>query len=67
MEVSYDEEADVLYLKLKDCENPDTIHREDDILVTVDRKTDEVVGYTVIGFEERNDEIKLPEKVKIPA
>lgn len=66
MEVSYDEEADVLYIKLKECENPDTEHRDDDVLIRRDTETGEIVGYSVIRFKER-DTIELPEIAEVPA
>ncbi len=66
MEVSYDEEADVLYIKLRSCENVETEHKDDDVLIRRDAETGEIVGYTVIGFEER-EKINLPDAAKVPA
>lgn len=66
MQVSYDEEADVLYIQMRECENVDTEHRDDDVLIRRDGETGEIVGYTVLGFRER-DNIDLPEVAEIPA
>ncbi|PSG99266.1 MAG: hypothetical protein BRC29_04030 [Nanohaloarchaea archaeon SW_7_43_1] len=59
MKVSYDDEADVLSIRLKECDSKDTVHRNDGILVSKDKETGEVVGYTIMYFGEK-DGISLP-------
>lgn len=59
MEISYDEEADVLYITLKECEKKDTVHRDDGVLVSKDIETGEIVGYTIIYFSEK-EALNLP-------
>jgi len=70
MEISYDKEADVLYITLRECENTDTVHRSDSILVTKDAETGDIVGYTVMYFSEKeNLDIPIDEDIDegIPA
>jgi uncharacterized protein YuzE len=64
MEVSYDEKADVLYITLKECENTENIHRDNGVVVSKDRKTGEIVGYTVMYFSEK-DGVDLPETEEV--
>ncbi|MFB6199631.1 MAG: DUF2283 domain-containing protein [Candidatus Nanohaloarchaea archaeon] len=59
MEVSYDETADVLYITLRECENTENVHRDNGVVVSKDRETGEVVGYTVMYFSEKEG-IDLP-------
>lgn len=59
MEISYDEDADVLYVTLEDAERTDTEHRDDDILVRKNADTGEIVGFTIIDFSEREEGIDL--------
>lgn len=59
MEVSYDEGADVLYITLRECENMENVHRDNGVVVSKDRETGEVVGYTVMYFSEK-DGVDLP-------
>ena len=59
MEVSYDEDADVLYITLKECENTENVHRHDGVVVSRDRETGEVVGYTVMYVSEKEG-VNLP-------
>lgn len=66
MEVSYDENADVLYITFKEAEEVDTERREDDVLIRKDKETGDIIGYTVIGFKGR-EEVDLPEISGMPA
>ncbi|MFB6216637.1 MAG: DUF2283 domain-containing protein, partial [Candidatus Aenigmatarchaeota archaeon] len=68
MEISYDEEADVLYLTFRECKNVETEHEENGILVRKNMETGEIVGYTIMYISEK-ERISLPDKEepKVPA
>ena len=66
MEISYDESSDVLYIKLEESEKAETVHTEDDVLVRKNADTGEIVGYSILGFKER-DSVKLPENAEAAA
>lgn len=59
MEVSYDDEADVLYITLRECGNSENVHQDNGVIVSKDRETGEIVGYTVMYFSEKEG-VDLP-------
>lgn len=63
MEVSYDEKADVLYITLREFENTENVHQDNGVIVSKDRETGDIVGYTVMYFSERKESIFQQQKV----
>lgn len=59
MKISYDEKEYFLYVKIRDCENSENIHTEDGVVASYDRETDEIVGFAIIHFSEKQG-IDLP-------
>jgi len=59
MEISYDDEADVLYITIRECENQKNVHRDDGVIISRDADTREIVGYTVMYFSEK-EHFELP-------
>jgi len=49
----YDEEADVLYLSIKDPQMALGIDIGEGVIVRYNEDTKEVIGLTIIGFKER--------------
>ncbi len=54
----YDDEADVLYISLEAPRAADTFPGEHGILIRRDMNTGEVIGVTVIGYEEHFRKLK---------
>jgi uncharacterized protein YuzE len=52
LDVLYDDEADVLYISLGMPRAADTFPEEHGLLVRKDMNTGEVIGVTIIGYEE---------------
>ena len=52
--ISYDEEADVLYISLGSAQPAIALETGDGDLMRVDPETDELVGITVLDFKEKH-------------
>lgn len=49
--INYDEEADVLYITLKDTSNSYAEDYDDDYIVLRDKDTKKITGITLLDFE----------------
>jgi len=58
LDVLYDDEADVLYVSLGAPRAADTFPGEHGILIRKDMNTGEVIGVTIIGYEEHFRKLK---------
>lgn len=58
MNIFYDRRGDVLYISIGSPQ--EAISREvgDDILIRIDPKTEEVVGFTILNFTERFSDVR---------
>lgn len=50
LKISYDKEADVLYVSLGHPEYTKYVEVGEDLILRLDPETEEVVGFTIIGF-----------------
>jgi uncharacterized protein YuzE len=51
LEISYDQEVDVLYLSIRTAPAVDSTKERDGLLVDIDRQNGEVIGATVLDYE----------------
>ena len=58
LDVHYDDEADVLYVSLGAPRAADTFPGEHGILIRKDMNTGEVIGVTIIGYEQHFRKLK---------
>ena len=67
LNVFYDRKGDVLYISIGAPKEAISKEVEDDILVRVRPKTNEVVGFTILNFAERFSDIKEEQTIPIKA
>lgn len=53
MRISYDKEADVLYVSIGKPKQAICETLDDGVVVRYDKKSDKIIGFTVIDFEKR--------------
>ena len=53
LEKHYDSEGDVLYLSVREASFSDAFKQRDGLLIDVDRENKEVIGVTVLNYEEK--------------
>jgi uncharacterized protein YuzE len=64
MNISYDQQADVLYLRFEDVEEGcDYIEPTPGAILRVDQKTGRIVGCTILAFQER---LRKYGKISVP-
>ena len=61
--ISYDHEADVMYLSFQDVE-AEAEEIEDGIFARYDPKSESLVGFTIINFSKKFDQV--PKHIDIP-
>ena len=64
----YDKEADVLYFSEgKPSPRSRSIETADDVVLRINHKTKKVVGFTILNFEKRLGQHRLPIELPIKA
>lgn len=67
MKFFYDQKGDVLYISIGSPKKAISKEVEDDILIRVDPKTEEVVGFTILNFIERFSDERKERTVPVKA
>jgi len=62
----FDKEGDVLDISIGKPRKARSKEIGDDIVVRIDPKTDEIVGFTILNFEKRFEKLKKGEKISVP-
>ncbi len=62
----FDKEGDVLDISLGKPKKARSKEIGNDIVVRIDPKTDEIVGFTILNFEKRFEKLKKEEKISLP-
>ena len=63
---NYDEKADVLYVSFGEPREAKCVEPEEGILLRIDLKTKELVGYTIVHFRTRFAGESPKDRIKIP-
>lgn len=66
MKFMYDKEGDVLDISIGDPKPAICQELGNDMVVRRDRKTRELVGFTILNFEKRFEKSRKPSELKIP-
>jgi len=62
----FDKEGDVLDISIGKPKKARSKEIGDDIVVRIDPRTDEIVGFTILNFEKRFEKLKRGEKISVP-
>ncbi len=62
----FDKEGDVLDISVGKPKKARSEEIGEDIIVRIDPKTDEIVGFTILNFEKRFEKLKKGEKIALP-
>lgn len=67
LNVFYDRKGDVLYISVGSPKEAISKEIDDDILIRIDSKTEEVVGFTILNFSERYSVLDKEQTIPLKA
>lgn len=67
MKIFYDRKGDVLYISIGSPREAISRETGDDILIRMDPKTQEIVGFTILNFTERFSDVHKERAVPVTA